>query len=329
MRIAQRVCVTIGFCAALPAWAQAPPNLRIQSQASLAVNCTEPNCDCIDASGAPVACPDTHVRNYDSGYLAAPATDSHDASVSGTFVGFDATTVASMEADSDVSYGTLKGFALAHGDASGTYVDAGGLAIPSTGSAYVSLQLEDYMIVHAPVPGGTVMLSFGQSIASTDLATIGGGGLSIDVCLANGDATTHLEALTSATALTSGGYGSATYARLTNECSGPIVTGSPIGTFTITADDAERVNFGQGVTLDVHAYMGAGLGTNPNRALAADALLDASSTAHLYVEVLTPGASYETGSGTVYETPETDAAASAGAALALLGAVARRRRMRG
>jgi len=303
-------------------------HVRIRTQTSISASCAEPGCDCIDAGGAPVACPATEVRNYDSGDIAMPASDSHLATVTGTFVGFDSSTSASADLHGNASFGMLKGFAHTHSEAMGTYVAAGGLAIPGNADAYVSVTFDDYLIAHAATPGGVVSISFGQSTTSAQSAALGGGGLSIDPCLANGDARTQLDVVTVAAPQQTPGGGSAGYDRIDRECGLPQVTGTSTSSFTVLAQDGERVNFGQRMTLDLTAYEGGGLGlpSNSNRALQSDALLDASSTSHLYIGVLTQGASYESGSGTVYETPEADASGGAACAAAALAALRRVRR---
>jgi len=99
-------------------------------------------------------------------------------------------------------------------------------------------------------------------------------------------------------------------------------------TVTVSGTDGDELTLAQAVTLDSHARQDGGLGlpTNPNRARSADALLDASNRALLYIEVLTPGASYTSASGTVYAVPEV--AASDAAALASLLAACRLSRRR-
>ena len=94
--------------------------------------------------------------------------------------------------------------------------------------------------------------------------------------------------------------------------------------------DGDTATIWHGITVDAYARADGGEGgvAHPNRARTADALLDASSTAKLYVEVLTPGATYASASGTVYEVPEASAGAEATAALASL-LVATRLRRRG
>jgi hypothetical protein len=296
---------------------------RVISQTSLAVTCSEPGCDCIDASGAPALCPAAHVRNYDSGNVATPTSDLHTAVISGTFVGYDSTTESSMDSHADAAFGVLKGTALTHSEAHGTYVDGGGLASSGTASLYIELEFTDDLVVTAAVPGGPVSVSITQSISSTASASLGGGGLSIDPCLANGNATTHVDATLLAYVVAGGNQGNVGYGRSTSECGAPQVTGTPIGSVTINATDGDTVRVSHVIGLITYSSMGGGIAA-PNRALSSNAFLDASNTALVFVEVLTPGASYTSASGTVYPVPEAEFA-DAAACFALLLALWLRR----
>jgi hypothetical protein len=314
--------------AAGPAQAQ---QLHVVTQTSLSVSCNEPGCDCIDANGAPAACPATEVRNYDSGNVPLPTSDSHTATVSGTFVGFDSTGMAGADLHGDAAFGTLEGSAHAESAATGTYVAAGGLAIPGTANAYVSVGFDDYLIAHAAAPGGLVMLSFSpNTTTSSHSASVSGSGVSFDPCLSNGEARAQLDVGAAVAPLGGGsGGGNVGYDRTERECGAAQVTGTPGHTFNVVAHDGERVNFGQSMILNVTAVTGGGPGTIANRGLGAGALLDALSTSKFYIEVLSPGASYLSGSGTVYDTPEPNGAGSAVAAVAALAALRRAHRQRG
>jgi len=254
-----------------------------------------------------------------------PTTDLYDAGISGTLLDFTSTSASNMDSQADVSFGALKGLTLAHSDSTGAYVDAGGWATPGIASAFLQLESLDKLTLVGAAPGNPVTISFTQSITSSDSASLGGGGLSIDPCLANGDATTSIGANMVVSVL-GGDFGSVGYNRFTSECGPAQIIGSPTDTVTVTGSDGDAVTMGQVVTLTSYARLDGGPGTNPNRARAADALLDASSTALLYVEVLTPGASYTSASGTIYATPEVGDTAGGMAAFATLLAASRLRR---
>jgi hypothetical protein len=324
-KVAVLACAAVIWLVATPRADAQTHHLRVAADVSLSVNCNEPGCDCVDAGGAPAVCPATNVRHYDSGDVVAPTSDSYTAAVYGTFVGFASTTTSSMDSTANAAFGTMKGMTMGHSDSAGAYVDAGGLAIPGIAHAFVRLEFSDSLTLTGAIPGGPAMISFTQSITSSDTESLGGGGLSINPCLANGDARTQVDAVLTVFILDGGDEGSVGYDRFATECGAPQINGSPIDTVTVTGTDGDIVRVSQGVTLDSYARMDGGLGTNPNRARSADALLDASSTAHLYVEVLTPGASYASSSGTIYATPEIGASAAGVTAFAALAATRRLR----
>ena len=140
-------------------------------------------------------------------------------------------------------------------------------------------------------------------------------------CLANGNATTSIDALltTSHLGMMGGGDQSAGYLRRTNEyeCYPPTVTGDPRAQIEIDGNDGDIVMISETVNLESYIYVGGGFGV-PNRVILADSNIDASNTARVYVEVLTPGASYTSMSGTAYLLPESDGGAGPLAANAAL-----------
>jgi hypothetical protein len=313
------IVLTLVVALASPASAQFFKT-RTMSQVSIGISCVEPGCDCVDATGAPVACPGVHVREYDTGDLAVPAVDVHNASVSGHFVGYDSETVASVEVAGTSAFGVLSGLVRGTADAMGAYVDAGGLAIPATADSYVSLSWQDLLSISGAAPGAPVTISFTQSITSAQTMSVSSG-LSLDPCLANAVASILLNA--TLTASGSGGQSDLTQlGRFGNACQPVQDNGSPIDTITLTVLDGQTISVGQGLSVQVQARMDGGLGT-PNRATSVLSLLDASNTARTYVEVLTPGASYTSASGTVYPTPEPGGAAGGIAALTGLALLAR------
>lgn len=327
--IRRRILLTVALVVATASAARSASaqNVRVASQSSLSTNCAPPSCTCTDAGGMPGQC--THLRNYDSGNVPAPTSDTHDATVVGSFVGYDSSTSVFSETDGSAVFGTLKGFGHALSDASGSYVDAGGVAAGGNAGASLSVSFDDYLIVTAPPGGGPVTLSFTQHVTSSQSAAIDGGGLSIDPCQANGEARAQFEASIGVSPLGGGsGGGSYAYDRTLQECGPPQVTGSPTHTLAVTASDGERVNFGQGILLNLTARIDGGDGLLADRALGSDARIDARNTANLYVAVLTPGASYQSGSGTVYPTPEAGGGPGAATALVVLAGVARSRSRR-
>jgi hypothetical protein len=306
------------------------PYTRAITQSSLAVPCVEPGCDCIDANGLPQPCPAPYVREYNSENQPGPTSDSDVASVSGSLLApYDSTTTSSMEIHCDADFGTLKGLVLAHMDSAGAYADAGGLASGGTADGFADVSFTDVLTVTAAVPGGMVSLAIGQTITSAHSASVGGGGLAIDPCLANGQAHTQLNANLQVTTLTGTGGGLAQYGHITHSCNPPQTTGSPTRTLTVNVPDGDTATISHGITVDAYARADGGEGgvAHPNRARTADALLDASNTAKVYVKVLTPGATYASASGTVYEVPEAGVGAGAAAALASLLAATGLRRL--
>jgi MYXO-CTERM domain-containing protein len=306
------------------------PSTRVTTQSDLAVSCSEPGCDCV-VNGVPdPICPATWLREYDSGDQPASTSDSDLASASGTFVGYDSTTTSDMELQVDAAFGTLQALARAHTDSAGAYVDAGGLASGATAEGWAQIFFSDAITVTAPVPGGSVAVSFTSSVSSAHTASVGGGGLAIDPCLANGHARTQVDATLAVTTFTGTGGGLAQYGHTTHSCNAPVTIGAPTGTVTATATDGNVITFSQSLLVDAYARADGGEGgvAHPNRARSADALVDASSTAKLYVEVLTPGATYTSASGTVYEVPEPRGGGVAALAALLATGVRRRRSSR-
>ena len=77
-----------------------------------------------------------------------------------------------------------------------------------------------------------------------------------------------------------------------HSCNGRQVTGSPVAALALAdVPDGDTVSIGFDMPVDAYAIANGGEGglAHPNRVRSADALLDASNTAKLYVTVLTPG----------------------------------------
>lgn len=101
-----------------------------------------------------------------------------------------------------------------------------------------------------------------------------------------------------------GGDQSVGYRRETNECSAPVITGDPFSSIVIDGNDGDFVHVGQTLTIESYSFMGGGNGV-PNRVIYAEASVDASNTAQVFVDVLTPGASFTSASGATYQVPES------------------------
>jgi hypothetical protein len=295
------------------------------SQTSLSVSCNEPGCHCFDPSGLPIVC--IHNRNFDSGELAIPTSDLHSADVMGELVGFDSQTVSEGSLRGDAAFGTLSALVEGSNVAGGAYVLAGGLAISGNSTLHVSTEFADQLTVFGPAPGAAVSLAFTQSITSSESASVGSGS-GVDPCLANGQATVLLNASLIVFAPLAAVGDLTQFARFGSACNPFQNTGSPVAGFTLNLHDGDLVNVGQNLVLDVSSSINGGLGppSNPNRVLDAAVLLDASTTAKLFVQVLTPGASYTSASGTVYPVPEPGGALPAPVALAAALGLALRRR---
>lgn len=306
----------------LPAWLLlVAPETRAQgfaveldAEISLAVGCSEPSCDCT-VDGAPDICPATNVRELHTGSLALPVTsDLYGSTVTGTLLpSFDSSSAAEVTTDGSAALGVLSGLVSARSDSPTTgYIAAGGLALGGTANSYLRLIWQDTLTVAGPP--GPISLVFGYSVTSTHMLSVGAGSgpaecaatnVQIDfTAMASSGATSEIEQ-----------YGYSDTACVDP----PQVIGSPAGTFPLTVNPGATVAVFQVITLLAAARADGGPGS-PTRIFDSSALLDASSTARFFVEVLTPGASYTSASGTVYPTPEAQhgGAAAAVSALALL-----------
>lgn len=321
-------CASAIALASTPSAAQLVSYTRVTSQSSIAVPCNSPSCVCT-VNGAPAAfCPASWVRNYDSDNQPTPQTDTDTAVATGTFLPFyDSSVTSNMDLLGDADFGTLKASAMSHSNTTGAYADAGGLAIPGTVNAYAQASFQDQLTVMSMPPGQIVSLGIIRSVTSTDMVDVGGAGLGIDPCLANGHGRTQLDASLLVSTLDGTGGGLSQYARDTQTCQTPQIIGVATDTVVVNVPDGKTASIGAVLSVNAYARQDGGEGglAHPNRARSADALLDASSTAHLYVEVLTPGATYSSASGTIYEVPEVGAGAGAAAAVASLLATRRRR----
>lgn len=282
---------------------------NIATQTSIGVSCSEPGCDCF-VNGVPTTCPGTDVENFDSGTVAGPSSHAYAPFVSGHFIGFDANTDVDAAVNGSADFGTLHAYSSASALASGSYVLAGGLAISTTGWASTSTNFSDRLTLTGP-PGLPVSITFTQSV-STLTSTYVSTGTGTDPCLANGASTIRLNSSIGASSLFTSDFGVDSFSRagsvggVGSGCVALHDTGSPYGSITLNLHVGDMVNFYQSLQTFAEIRLDGGLGapTNPNRALEADSVLDASNTAKLYIDVLTPGASYTTASGTVYRTPE-------------------------
>jgi hypothetical protein len=315
--------------ASTPASAQLllPPYTRVTTQSDIGVPCNPPSCTCTVNGASSLSC--NWVRNHDSDNHATAQTDDDTAVSIGTFLPFyDSTVTSNLDLHGNADYGTLKALAVSHSDTSGTYVEAGGLAIPATVDAYAQVLFSDVLTVTAPVPGQIVSLGISRNITSTDMVDVGGAGMAIDPCLANGHARTELEASLLVSTNDGTGGGLSQYARDTQTCQTTAIIGAPQDTLVVNVPDGKTATVSGSLTVTAYARQDGGEGglAHPNRARSADALLDASSTAKLYVEVLTAGATYVSASGTIYAVPEAAASGATAAALASLLAARMRRR---
>jgi len=323
------LCAAVAILASPAALAQFVPTTRVVTQADVVANCGGGTCVCTVNGALDPLCPGTWLRNYDSADQPTPQTDSDTAIATGTYLPFyDSSVTSNLDLLGDAHFGTLKAFAQAHSDTTGAYADAGGLAIPGTVNAYAWVTFTDEVTVMAMIPGQVVSLAIARSLTSTDMVDVGGGGLSIDPCLANGHGRTELEASLSVTSLDGTGGGLSQYARDTQTCQTPQIIGLPTDTLVVNVPDGKTARFYEVLSVTAYARQDGGEGglAHPNRVRSADALLDASNTAKLYVMVLTPGATYTSASGTTYEVPESGAQASAAAAILSLLATTRLRR---
>src|SRR5262245_56937572 len=211
--------------------------LRIHSQTSLKANCFE-GCECYD-NGVATACPVTHTRNYDSGPVFATHTfDDYAAFALGSGVAFDSSTRSNMSSNAIVNYGELRANISTNVYASGAYVETGGLAFSGDANVEVGVEFADDLTLRGAVPAGPVSIMLWQDISSTDLVLIrGSDNYQVgDHCLANGDATTRLDAVLSAN------QQSVEFSRQTNECSAPVVVGLRHDGIEIDGNDGDLVH---------------------------------------------------------------------------------------
>ena len=296
--------------------------LHASSQTSVKVGCPAAGCDCYD-NGVLTACPVDHEYFFDNVSPAAPIHDLHTADVIGRYQTLDGETRSQATANVQAGFGVLRGSLSSHGYASGTYIEAGGLAVPCEAKVDASVSFQDMLQLTGAVPLGPVSIRISQDIGSTDFELMRGSDnypIS-NFCLANGDATTSIDAQLTTTHLgmMGGGDQSVGYLRKTNEygCYPPTVTGDRHAQIEIDGNDGDMVIVSETVNLQSYILVGGGTGV-PNRVILADSNINAFNTARVIVEVLTPGASYTSMSGTVYQLPESGGGAGPLAADAAL-----------
>lgn len=316
---------TLGLTVCLAQVPAAAQFLQASSQTSVKVGCPPDGCDCYD-NGVLTACPVEHTYSFSDASGGAPIHDLHTADVIGRYQILDGETRSQATTNVFAGFGLLRASLWGRGIASGTYVDSGGLAVPCEATLDASVSFQDTLTLRGAVPQGAVSIRVSQLIGSIDFVLIGSGDYPINNCLlANGDARTSIDTLLTTNHVPmmpgpGGGEQSAAYLRTTNECSAPTVSGDPNASIEIDGTDGDFVMISGTVDLQSYIYVGGGLGV-PNRVTLAESNIDAFNTARVIVEVLTPGASYTSMSGTVYELPETDdtaGALAAGAALIVL-----------
>jgi hypothetical protein len=304
-----------------PAPCAAQSYLQVYSQAVILGSCLEGVCECFD-NGVPETCPASHERYYDSGPIFGdPGFDTHwEADV---LAKYDPTTLLGSETrlqvqlNASASYGRLRGWGWTRAFATGEVIEAGGFAYGGDARATLGASLSDDLTLIGAVPGGPVSIRLRQEIGGPDFVLIRGSDNYpvTNFCLANGDATTSLSTVLSTTHLgIGGGDQSVGYLRRTNECSAPVVTGDPLSFIVIDGHDGDFVHVGQTLSIESYAYMGGGNGL-PNRVTYANSWVDASNTAEVFVDVLTPGASFTSASGATYQVPESSGPAGQLAAL--------------
>jgi hypothetical protein len=304
-----------------PAPCAAQSYLQVYSQAVILGSCLEGVCECSD-NGVPETCPASHERYYDSGPIFGdPGFDTHwEADV---LAKYDPTTLLGSETrlqvqlNASASYGRLRGWGWTRAFATGEVIEAGGFAYGGDARATLGASLSDDLTLIGAVPGGPVSIRLRQEIGGPDFVLIRGSDNYpvTNFCLANGDATTSLSTVLSTTHLgIGGGDQSVGYLRRTNECSAPVVTGDPLSFIVIDGHGGDFVHVGQTLSIESYAYMGGGNGL-PNRVTYANSWVDASNTAEVFVDVLTPGASFTSASGATYQVPESSGPAGQLAAL--------------
>lgn len=196
------------------------------------------------------------------------------------------------------SFGTLKGRVSGEGSAT---LSAGGSAF---GSAQANASFTDYLQFGAP-GGGPVSIRFGIGLEAGASSTNGAGG-------ANVAGSISVWTPTSTRLLWSDGVG--------------IFPGSG----DAPASAGQMVTFQSGDILE----LGASLAVNGSFSPSGSFSVDASNTAEVFFEILTPGASYASASGATYlsaptwtaAVPEPQAALLLLAGLAVLAGAAHRRR---
>jgi len=304
-----------------PAPCGAQTYLRVYSTTVITSGCPEGVCEC-SYNGASLTCPGSHERYYDSGPIFTNQTfDTHSANVADIYlastIGSGSEIRSQVQLNAGAFYGQLRGRVWSRAFATGAYIEGGGLAFPADARASVGASLSDDLTLIGAVPGGPVSIRLRQEIGGFDFALIlGSDNYPVtNFCLANGDATTSLGAVLSTTHLgVGGGDQSVGYLRRTNECSAPVISGDPLSSIVIDGNDGDFVHVGQTLTIESYSYMGGGNGL-PNRVIYANSYVDASNTAHVFVDVLTPGASFTSASGATYQVPESRGPAGQLAAL--------------
>lgn len=304
-----------------PAPCAAQSYLQIYSATVIHSGCPEGACECFD-DGVAQTCPGSHERYYDSGPIYTNQTfDTHSADVADIYLaspGSGSETRSQVQLNASAFYGQLRGYGWTRAFATGESIEGGGFAFNAEAHATVGASLSDDLTLIGATPGGPVSIRLRQEIGGFDFVLIRGTDNHpvTNFCLANGDATTSLNVVLSTTHLgmTGGGDQSVGYLRRTNECSAPVITGDPLSSIVIDGHDGDFVHVGQTVTIDSYSYMGGGFGL-PNRVTYANSYVDASNTARLFVDVLTPGASFTSTSGATYQVPESSGPAGQLAAL--------------
>lgn len=328
-------------CAVCAVWLAPPPcaaqsYVQVQSQTTLIASAPPDATECFD-NGVTAGCPVTGTRYYDSGLVPGDHTfDAYDGWVIGRAQFVDTETRASTSLNGSAFYGRLQGSIFNQSFASGTFPDAaGGFAFGGEATTHLVVSFRDDLMLHGATPGGPISIHITQEIASSDLVLMFGSDKYpiADFCLANGDGTTGIAAFLDAThiPLTPGGPGggeqSASYLRRTNECTAPLESGDPRTVIQINGTDGDLVMLSQTLTLDSYVYAGGGFGL-PNRVILSRSIINAANSAHTYVEVLTPGGSFTSASGSLYQVPESGNGAgtlSADAALLVVLGLRRRR----
>lgn len=252
----------------------------------------------------------------DTGNNPLPGTSSVSSSASrsysytsGPLTGYSGSGSGNASASATAAYGSLKGIVSGSGTA------AGGSAV---GEARLTASFEDYLSFSAP-GGGPISILFGLGIEGAVNAVNGngGGGISGGISIWTPPTSKLLWS------------GSASI----NSATDPTQTVSKLVTFQ--AGDVLQIAAGLGMA-GAFTVSSAHTG-NPPVAIAKSGSFtaDFSNTAELFFEILTPGASYTSASGTVYRSapswatpvpePATYLLMLAGLAGVVLTATARRR----